>query len=136
VEAWIKFATGDVHLIKRWFFDHPFCSLGLTRQPSGAVVVDENPRSGGDLSIGKLGQSSVYSLIQNVSATSGECLVIGKAMHRPHRIFLLAPNEAFFGSLSVQGQQGIDVKHKAHIVVSPSRNFSGVSYGREQGHVP
>jgi len=131
--SWTKLATGDVKTIVGWFRDNPYSNLGLACQRSGIVVVDKDPRSGGHLSITKLDEASGYSLVETVTAITGEYVIKGKVLRGSHLLYRCDPTEKFHGNLNAQGMPGIDVKHKGYIVIAPSKHFSGVNYDFEPG---
>lgn len=131
--SWTKMATDDVQTIVGWFRDNPYFNLGLACQLSGIVAVDKDPRSGGHLSITKLDEASGFSLIETVTAITGEYVIKGKVLRGSHLLYKCDPNEDFFGNLKAQKMPGIDIKHKGYIVIAPSKHFSGVNYGFEPG---
>ncbi len=126
-------ATDDVQTIVGWFRDNPKFDPGFACLLSGIVAVDKDPQSGGGLSITTLDEASGYSLVEIVTAITGESVIKGKALRGPHLLYKCDLNEDFFGNLKAQKIPSIDIKHKVHIVIAPTKHFSGVTYGFEPG---
>jgi hypothetical protein len=108
-------ATTDPDLITRWWGRQPRCNIGL-RPPDGIVVVDVDPRNGGDVSIKD-------RLPETWTAETGS-----GGLH----IWLRVPGGPLRSSLA----EGIDLKTSSgYLVAAPSVHPNGSPY-RWLNHSP
>ena len=106
-------ATTNVAQINKWWRSMPYANIGLSCGPSGLVVLDIDPRSGGDASF------------EGLRAELGERAFDTKTQTTPsggtHYLFR-APAEPVANSASLIAP-GIDVRGMGgYILVPPSRN--------------
>lgn len=108
---WPKIATTDEATIRRWFTRWPDSNVGIT-PPKGCIILDIDPRNGGDKTLEKL-IGNVDS-IETPTQRSG-----GGGWHY-----------VFEGDLTKSPGKGIDLKrHKRGFVVAwPSTHKSGGTY--------
>jgi len=129
-------ATTDPETIKRWWHIEPRYNIGVSCKASGFLVVDVDPRSGGDESFRKLLELLGTELPQTVMATTGEYSVDGKDVRGRHFYFRCDTSENLVGNLKNFKLPGIDIKFNGYVIVPPSRHFSGVEYAWVAGHEP
>jgi len=120
-------ATTDEQKIRDWFRRWPSANIGLSCGPSGLVVVDVDPRNGGDETL-----CEIESKHGAMPATPIQ-LTGGGGQH-----YLFQRPES--GGAKVRGTKipgGIDIKADGgYIVVAPSNHESGRSYFWDGGHHP
>jgi hypothetical protein len=107
-------ATDDLVQVLRWWTEVPRANVGIVCGPSGLVVIDVDPRSGGDDSLHEL-ERRLGRLPETVSAETG-----GGGWHYVFR----HPGVDLVGVAA----PGLDVKDRGYIVASPSIHPSGRSY--------
>jgi hypothetical protein len=120
-------ATDDVGLIERWWGTRVPYNVGLrTGRESGIVVIDIDPRHGGDEALAEL-ESRFGALPQTwrfLTGGGGEHIIFRHPGCRvPNSASALAPG------LDVRGDGGF-------IVAPPSRHVSGRTYGIDVDHHP
>ena len=108
-------ATTDEDTIKNWWDMWPNSNIGVaTGKKSGFVVIDIDPRNGGDITIDKL-QEENSVLPKNVLALTG-----GGGLHILYK---------YEGQASTKIKGGVDIKSDGgYIVVDPSNHISGGNY--------
>lgn len=131
-----KDATTDLIQLQGWWRQNPDYNMGVFCKASGFLVIDIDPRSGGDESFITLEERAEGSLIPTVEAITGEYTVRGKKVRGRHLYYRCDANEKFLGNLAKEGLKGIDIKHNGYVVIAPSRHFSGVTYDWKPGHAP
>jgi P4 family phage/plasmid primase-like protien len=136
INSWHTEATSDVEKIKSWWADNPDYNIGVFARESGFLVIDIDPRNGGDEAFLKLEERAEGALPPTVEAVTGIYSVNGNGIHGRHLIYKCDPNEKFIGNFKKAGLDGIDVKHNGYILIAPSRHFSGVNYSWKPGHAP
>lgn len=125
VEKGLSESTNDVEKIVSWWSEYPKANIGLNCQRSGIVVVDIDPRNGGDTDL-EFAISSGKDPRSDVEAISG-----GKGLHY---FFKATPNKSYPGKLSipidgeVKELAGIDLKHNGYVLLEPSIHQSGGRY--------
>lgn len=126
-----KNATTDVEQLKRWWRQAPQSNIGIACGPSHLVVVDVDPRNGGDHSLAELERE------HGPMADTPRQLTGGGGVHyvyrRPDVPHLRGPRDG----LGV----GVDIKADGgYIIAAPSTHLSGRTYqwdlGAELGDVP
>lgn len=109
-------ATTDACTITRWWSGTPDANIGLACAVSGVLVLDVDPRHGGDKTLARhveeLGELPV-----TVEAATG-----GPDGGR-HLVF-----RAFGGQLRGRLGRGVDLKHEGYILAAPSVHPSGGTY--------
>ena len=117
-----KDATTDLETIRVWWTDHPTANIGIaTGSSSGLLVVDVDPRNGGDESLGDLVAEHREWPDTPVVRTGG---------NGQHFLFRLPPGGVRGSKLGV----GIDLKRDGGYIVGPgSVHPSGGVYWWEPG---
>lgn len=131
-----KDATTDIDKIDQWWAENPDYNIGVMSRDSGFLVVDIDPRSGGDVAYDKLLELTGGVLPETVEAITGSYYDNGTTKRGRHLIFKCGPDEKFHGNLKALGLDGIDIKYNGYILISPSRHMSGVCYEWKPGHAP
>lgn len=107
-------ATSDLATVLRWWTRAPAANVGLNCGASGLVVLDVDPRSGGDDSLHEL-ERELGRLPETVRAETG-----GGGEHYLFR----HPGVDLVGVAA----PGLDVKDRGYIVAPPSVHPSGKGY--------
>ena len=136
INAWDTKATSDQNEISSWWETNPEYNIGVFARESGFLVIDIDPRNGGDESFLKLEALASGALPKTVEAVTGVYNVNGKSVRGRHLIYKCKPGEKFIGNFKKAGLDGIDVKYNGYILIAPSRHFSGVNYYWKEGHAP
>jgi hypothetical protein len=118
-------ATTDIEQITKWWTDHPQANIGIpTGKASGFVVLDVDPRHGGDESLQEL-IDKYGDLPDTVEAITG-----GGGRH------ILFRNQEGIGN-KTNFLPGLDARGTGgYIVVSPSLHSSGKRYSWELSSRP
>ncbi len=124
IRSWQKRATSDSERIRSWWGEFPDASVGiLTGRRSNAVVLDIDPRNGGNETLEKL-EAAHGSLPDTVEALTG-----GRGRH----LYFVCPGQLKKGTLA----DGIDFQAEgAYVVAPPSFHESGNCYQWKPGHAP
>jgi hypothetical protein len=113
-------ATVDVSVLKAWFAD-PALGLGIVCGPSGLLVVDVDPRNGGDASLRELVAGREWPVTP--TACTG-----GGGWHHVYR----RPIDPKTGELvPLRGKlvPGVDLKHgRGYVCAAPTVHESGEAY--------
>jgi P4 family phage/plasmid primase-like protien len=136
IGGWQNEATSDPEKVASWWEQNPDYNIGVFARESGFLVIDIDPRNGGDDSFLKLEARAEGALPKTVEAITGAYNVKGKVVHGRHLIYKCNPGEKFIGNFKKAGLDGIDVKHNGYVLIAPSRHFSGVNYKWKPGHSP
>lgn len=136
ISGWNTEATSDVETVRRWWTEQPEGNIGVFCRPSGFLVIDIDPRSGGPDSFEKFEQLVEGALPPTVEAITGEYNVGGRVQRGRHLFYTCSPEEALVGNLLKSGLKGIDIKHNGYVLVAPSRHFSGTTYEWAPGRAP
>jgi len=136
INAWNSDASSDVEKIQEWWDQNPEYNIGVFCKESGFLVIDIDPRNGGDDAFLKLEEKASGALPKTVEAITGEWSKNGKPARGRHLYYRCSPNEKFMGNFKSLGLDGIDIKHNGYVLVAPSRHFSGVNYTWKPGHAP
>tara|TARA_B110000977_G_scaffold29560_1_gene38481 strand:- start:413 stop:3049 length:2637 start_codon:yes stop_codon:yes gene_type:complete len=136
INNWNSQATDDVEQIATWWGTNPDYNVGVFAKESGFLVIDVDPRSGGNESFITLENRAEGALPPTVEAITGVWDDKGKPARGRHLIYRCSPDEKFIGNFKSEGLGGIDVKHNGYILLTPSRHFSGVTYEWKPGHAP
>jgi P4 family phage/plasmid primase-like protien len=131
-----KDATTDPIVIQSWWRDNPDYNIGVLAKESGFLVIDIDPRNGGDKSMVRLEERAEGNLPPTVEAITGSWSDNGQLKRGRHLLYKCDPNEKFIANFKKEGLDGIDVKHNGYILISPSRHFSGYTYEWKPGHAP
>lgn len=116
-----KNATLDADIILNWWEADPNCGVGiLTGEASGLVVVDVDPRNGGEESFERLAEA-----IGGFPPTL-ECETGGGGRH----LYYALPGgvSGLRDRPSINGYHGVDIKCDGYVVAPPSHHPSGRRY--------
>ena len=117
-------ATTDADAIRAWWKRWPLANVGVTTG-AGLLVVDVDPRHGGDESLRDL-EREVGKMPETVTALTGS--------GGQHLFF--AVEQGYKSKAGALGP-GLDVRSGGgYVVAPPSRHVSGRSYEWEVGHAP
>jgi hypothetical protein len=117
-------ATTDASIVRRWWRRWPQANIGVATG-NGLLVVDVDPRNGGDESLRDL-ERDLGRLPDTVTALTG-----GDGQH-----LFFAVDRDFKSKTGALGP-GVDVKCAGgYVVVPPSRHVSGGVYEWVTGHAP
>ena len=119
-------ATTDANQIKKWWEKWPLANIGIaTGEESGIIVLEVDPRHGGDKTLNNL-TTELGPLLETVSENTG-----GGGQH------LFFKHPAFAVRNDSQGKivgPGVDILSKGKIaIVTPSRHVSGKHYSWQEG---
>jgi hypothetical protein len=116
--------AADTSVIRSWWGDHPDANVGVvTGAVSGLLVVDVDPRRGGDTELSRIADGAPLPRTP-VSTTSGG----GRHLWFAHAGGAVASRHLGPG-LDVEGEGGL-------VVAPPSRHVSGHRYGWQVGAGP
>jgi hypothetical protein len=107
-------ATGDLATVFRWWKRAPQANVGLVANPSGLLILDVDPRHGGDDELHEL-ERRLGALPETLRAETG-----GGGEH----YLFTAPGIPVKGTAG----EGVDVRDHAYIVAPPSVHPSGGVY--------
>jgi P4 family phage/plasmid primase-like protien len=136
IREWNVGASSDAATVGGWWTRNPEYNIGVFAGPSGFLVIDIDPRSGGLESFEKFEELLEGILPATVEAETGVYTHNGRAVRGRHLYFKCDPEEALIGNLLKNGLKGIDIKHNGYVLVAPSRHFSGIIYDWKDGHAP
>lgn len=109
-------ATTDINVIHDWWLKCPDANIGINCEQSGLVVVDIDPRNGGD--------STIKNLLEQYGAFP-PTLMQETGGGGEHYFFKHPGNGIKFGS---KLGAGVDIKVNGYIVADPSIHPSGGKY--------
>jgi putative DNA primase/helicase len=136
IGEWNNRATEDLTTVHNWWEQNPNYNVGVFCGPSGFLVIDVDPRSGGIESFDKFEELLDGSLPPTVEAMTGEYAQGNKVVRGRHLFYKCSPDEQLVGNLIKNGLKGIDIKHNGYVLIAPSRHFSGTTYDWKPGHAP
>lgn len=102
----LSMATDDLATVFRWWRKEPRANIGIVANPSGLLILDIDPRHGGDEELHDL-ERDLGGLPETVRAETG-----GGGEH----YLMKHPGGDFVGKLA----EGVDVRDVAYIVAPPS----------------
>ena len=112
-------ATVDEEVIREWYTRWPRANIGIATEPSGLIVLDVDPRHGGD--------ESLYLLCSEHSAFDAPVVLTGGG--GSHHYFAASMATATRPNALGQAYPGIDVcARHGNVIVPPSRHISGRLY--------
>ncbi|NOT02349.1 MAG: DUF3987 domain-containing protein [Phycisphaerales bacterium] len=128
IKDWPNRASADEKVIREWWNNWPDANIGIATGASGIVVIDIDPRHGGDESFADL-CAKLGPLPETVMSMTG-----GGGQY----FFFRAPQGAEIESKNkVRGYSGVDVKAVGgYVVAPPSIHPSGRAYAWEVEHDP
>lgn len=136
IDEWNIRATDDAQVIEDWWSQSPEANIGVFCRPSGFLVIDIDPRSGGFESFQRFEELLEGNLPPTVEALTGEYTLNGKTVRGRHLFYKCDPSEALVGNLIKNNLKGIDIKHNGYVLIAPSRHFSGYCYNWIDGQAP
>ena len=136
IGEWPSRASDDQTAVSGWWDGVSENNIGVFCQPSGFIVIDIDPRSGGVASFEKLEEMLEGPLPDTVEAYTGLYTYNGVTARGRHLYFRVEESEQFQGNLKAAGLNGIDIKHNGYVMVAPSRHATGVEYEWRDGHAP
>ena len=107
-------ATDDLATVFRWWRAEPRANVGIVAKPSGLLILDVDPRDGGDESLHEL-ERALGPLPETVRAETG-----GGGEH------YLCQHPG--GDLRGKAAPGVDVRDTAYVLAPPSIHPSGRPY--------
>lgn len=136
--GWNTDATDNVEQVEKWWAENGDYNVGVYCKGSGFLVIDIDPRSGGNTSFLKLEELAKGALPPTVEAITGEYRDsdTGELTRGRHLIYRCSDTERFMGNFKSAGLEGIDIKHNGYVVLSPSRHYSGFIYEWKPNHAP
>lgn len=136
IGEWNVRATSDSVIVDRWWETMPDGNVAIYASGSGMLVIDIDPRSGGDNSFDDFERLVDGHLPPTVEAFTGAYTTKIGAVRGRHLFYKCDPSESLIGNLKSLGLPGVDIKHNGYVLVAPSRHFSGVSYEWVPGKAP
>lgn len=136
ISDWPIKATSDPQELHNWFGNETKNNVAVVCDESGLVVIDIDPRNGGDESFIALESFLGGAIPKTVTALTGEYIVKGKKVRGRHLYFKADPTAQYIKDFSRLGYKGIDVKSNGYVLLSPSHHSSGVSYEWVDGLSP
>ena len=136
ITSWNTQATDDVSIIQQWWERDPEANIGVFCRPSGFLVIDIDPRSGGHTAFSKFEELVEGALPPTVEAITGEYTLAGRTLRGRHIFYRVSESEDLVGNLKSAGINGIDIKHNGYVLIAPSRHNSGVNYEWAEGKAP
>ncbi len=119
-------ASIDPAVICDWWKRSPNSGIGVHCGRSGLVLVDVDPRNGGDKTIVRLRQEHPGVFVSSVEAATGG--------GGSHSFFVAEKGARYPGNLGPVS--GIDVKLNGYVVLAPSPHPSGGAYRWVDGKTP
>lgn len=136
ISEWPSKSTSESTQLKEWFNDTNQNNLALSCMGSGLVVVDIDPRNGGDESFLELEQWLEGAIPKTVTSLTGEYTIKGRKTRGRHLYFNAGSDSHFFKDFSKLGFKGIDIKFNGYVLLPPSKHISGVDYCWADGLSP
>lgn len=136
VTSWNQAATSDIETIRRWWHTEPNYNVGVVCRPSGFLVIDIDPRSGGTDSFAKFEELVEGNLPPTIEALTGAYSVGAEVVRGRHFYYRCDPSEDLIGNLEKVGLRGVDIKHNGYVLIAPSKHYSGTTYEWVPGKRP
>ncbi len=125
---WNKKSTGDLRTLNEWFGTNTENNVAVNCSASGLVVIDIDPRNGGDESFLQLESWLDGDIPETLTVFTGEYLIRGVKTRGRHLYFKAEEGDQFYRDFSKQGFKGIDIKFNGYVLLPPSKHVSGVDY--------
>ena len=136
ISDWPLKATSELEQLHKWFGIGTQNNAAVVCHESGLVVIDIDPRNGGDESYLALEGLLDGAIPSTVTALTGEYVVKGKKVRGRHLYFKADPNAQYIKDFTRLGYKGIDVKSNGYVLIAPSKHASGVNYEWAEGLSP
>lgn len=130
-----KSATTDPKAIEAWLESFPNCNLGVSLRASGLVVIDIDPRNGGEEAYEEFSRHLETAVPQTVTVLTGEQEFIGRTVRGIHMYFRVESDVVLAGSFG-KDVPGVDVKHNGYVLAPGSKHISGRIYEWAPGLSP
>ena len=135
VSNWHETATSNLTQLNEWFAKIQAPNIGIHCKASGLIVLDIDPRNGGDESFAKLENLLAGEIPSTAIALTGEYEVKGKKVRGRH-IYFKDCDDDFITNLDKLDLPGIDIKHNGYVIAPTSSHLSGVKYEWIDGMSP
>lgn len=136
VPSWQTAATSDPATIQGWWEQEPNYNIAVMAKNSGFLVLDVDPRHGGDEAFYRLEETLGGDIPYTLKQITGEYTVRG-VKKRGYHLFYKAPEGYTFpANLNNRGFSGIDIKHNGYVLLYPSKHITGVEYSWDPEHAP
>src|SRR5579863_2670758 len=122
----LKLATVDEGQIRQWWAGNPDANIGIAAEPSGLIVVDVDPKNGGD--------ETFAEIQRNVGAESLDTLTALTPSGGQHLFFEAAGYNVRSGVNALGA--GVDIRAGGGYVVSAPSKVKGREYRWEVGYGP
>ncbi len=116
-------ATNDPNTVAAIWAKHPNAGVAIACEASNLVVLDCDPRNGGDETLAKLRQAD-----QDFADALDATVQVETQSGGKHFYFAAEVGASFAGKLG----KGLDIKHRGYVVAPPSKGLTG-SYGWVKG---
>jgi hypothetical protein len=134
-------ATTDEDKIRTWWSLWPDANIGIACKPSELVVLDVDPKSGGEESLAQIRQQlgdGVFETITCITGSGGQHIYYGcppgaavtNVVSGPRFVGPLGPG------IDVRANGGLTSQHGGYVVAPPSLHASGRRYEWEAGYSP
>jgi|LakMenE18May11ns_1017448.scaffolds.fasta_scaffold9940122_3 hypothetical protein len=130
-----KAATTDLDQISAWISAFPNCNFGVYLKGSGLVVIDVDPRNGGEEAFEEFSRHLESAVPPTVIAITGEQVHNARRTRGTHVYFRVDPDIALESTLG-KHVPGVDVKHNGYVLIPGSKHFSGTNYEWAPGLSP
>lgn len=125
---WNHKSTGNSETLNEWFGAHTGNNVAVNCRASGLVVIDIDPRNGGDESFLQLENWLDGEIPETLTVLTGEYFIHGVRTRGRHLYFKAQKGDQFYKDFSKQGFKGIDIKFNGYVLLPPSKHVSGVDY--------
>jgi len=128
-------ATSKIKVLEAVAKDQPFGNFGIHAAKSNLLVIDVDPRNGGDIAWKQFCER--FNLPDWVTAKVRTGLVQGTSdTFGEHIYFSYEGDEKFIDDLAPYGLSGVDIKRNGYVVAPSSMHKSGVVYDFKPGCAP
>jgi hypothetical protein len=134
--AGIKTATRNKVVLSTYFNSNPTANVAIYCRKSGLLVVDIDPRNGGDTSWAHFVKTYALEIPETVEVITGEYEINGNHVRGTHLYFSVSGDLEFIGSLKKFNLPGVEFKYNGYVIAPPSKHFSGVEYEFKEGSAP
>lgn len=125
---WNNNSTDSLATLNEWFESHTGNNVAVNCRASGLVVIDIDPRNGGDESFHQLENWLDGEIPETLTVYTGEYFNHGVRTRGRHLYFKAQEGDQFYKDFSKQGFKGIDIKFNGYVLLPPSKHVSGVDY--------